>query len=239
MPWRPSAIDWLSLKTAQDYMDAINALLRSNPVVSGSLTRPTGYQDPTALHREMHAVTQKELTKILKNIDAYTDSQQIQETLMNRVTEWLIFEHYLYQLTRCGPQPAKCEIYEVQVWRPASFYVVKENEIFDWKWGSPQRDFYEVMSAGWRHPAIVVGVNKIGLHWMVPCSHSLGQDAVEIRLKSGDRSYAKCNFLFKASWIMLCGDLDATDREGLKVTNDDFTKIRNQILNLLEQRRLP
>jgi len=237
MPWRPPAIDWLSLRTVQDYEDAISTLLSSNPVVNGSLARPMGYQGPAALYQAMKVVTEKGLPEILSVLgDEYADSQRIQEALMDKITKRLVLKHYLYQLTQCGPQPADCKIHAAQVWRPASFYVVRGGKIFDWERGSPQQDFYDDgITTGRRHPAIVTAVIKVGLYWMVPCSHSKASStvAVKVRLKPDDEGYAICRLSFKASWLMLCGDAGAIERGELRVTNTDFAAIRKKISELL------
>lgn len=234
MAWIPPAIDWLDLRTNQDLKGALEALVNSNLVVRGSVHRPTGYRNQMALYQALNAFAQRELANIVSNFDAYAGSQDVQKHLMAQITKKLIREHYVYQLTQCGPQPASCKIYRAQVWRPASYYIVKGNTVFDWE--SAQTDFYEQDVAGRRHPAIVTAVSQFGVYWLVPCSHSRGGGSVKIMLGSGDEGYAVCRFSFRASWFMLCGDPNAIDRHGLRVTDQDFAGIQLKLRGLLRQR---
>lgn len=237
MAWIAPGIDWLGLRTREDLMGAIRALVKSNPVVQGSVHRPTAYRDQTTLYQAVNAVAEGELAKALRDRQPYARSQEIQRQLMSEITRKLIREHRSYQLTQYGSQPATCKIYRAQVWWPASFYIVRGVSIFDSR--SAQTDFYETDIAGKRHPAIVTAITKSGLYWMVPCSHSGGGGTVKVILRAGDQGYAKCGFTFLASWTMLCGDPHAPDWEGRRVTAGELVDILRKIREVVRSRRQP
>jgi hypothetical protein len=222
MMWAPQKIDWLALGDEQEFERAIEELLSSNPVVSGTLTRPTGHKGLRELYSEVSFVAQRELEKALLNPGAYHSSGLVQTAVVDGVNKHLIISHYLFLLFRCRPKPAYCPISSGQVWFPASYLIIKGREVFDWKTGTPLRAFYDpVTTLKGRRPSITLSADKDGLYTMVPVSHVGGSTSVKVDLGRG-RVYACCFFVYRASWVMLLGDRGASNFAGLRLGHSEF-----------------
>ena len=226
MTWEPDLIDWLGLRSLRDYERAIAEFLNSNPVLNGQQVRPTTHRDLRSLFNAASSEAQQVLALALNNFRGRT-SRLIQEKMVNDVTKYLILQHYEFKRDFGRPRPARCLIQEGQVWFPASYYLVYKNTVFDWERGNPQRDFYEPLGRGSRHPAVVASEREDGRFVLVPLTHTAGDTKVD--LGSGNSGFAKHSFPFVASWNMLEGDSNARSTANLRVTSADLARIKGKI----------
>lgn len=235
MTWKPQTIDWLALGDEKEFERAIEELLSSNPVLGGAIIRPTGHKSLRELYDEVSLVAQRELGKALLNTGAYRSSGVVHMTVVDGVNKHLIISHYLFLLLRCRPKPAFCPIFPGQVWHPASYLIVRGREVFDWKTGAPLWAFYDPLTTfKERRPCIALSIDEDGLYSMIPCTHSTGGKSVEVNMGRGI-GYARCSFIFRASWAMLRGDKGASNVAGLRLRSSDFT----EILKLTKRRGSP
>jgi hypothetical protein len=226
MTWQPDLIDWLGLRSLLDYRGAIAEFLNSNPVLNGTLTRPTTHPNLAGLFEACSSETQRVLELALNNYRERT-SRQIQEKMVNDVTKYLILQHYQFKRDFGRPRPARCSIAEGQVWFPASYYLIRKNTVFDWERGNPQRDFYQSFGVGSRHPTIVVSERRDGRYVLVPLTHSSGD--LQIDFGNGRCRFAKHSFPCVASWNMLEGDGAARASGNWRITSADMARLKKKI----------
>jgi hypothetical protein len=245
MIWEPDEIDWLALNSTE-CESALSDLFNSNPVINGSLSRPTLHAGGRALYNSAYRNAITELRRAFANPDAYPTSQPVHHVILDGITKLMIVLHYQFMLRSCRPKPSFCPISESQIWFPASYFVVRANwellnttnnaplpddaarrtTIFDWKRGKPQREFYDESIA--RHPVVVTCARTDGLYWIVPLTHSPGGVRVDTASRDKTQQYAKESFPVLVSWAMLHGDRRAFNSEGLRVRTSEFSIIRDK-----------
>lgn len=233
MTWKADEIDWLSLENEKEFERAITELLSSNPVLNGRVSRPTSHANLRELTRDVGLVVQRELGRGLRNPHAYESSYLLQQVIVDSVNKYLIIRHYTFMLLQCRPKPPYCPISPGQVWFPASYFIVKGRDVFDWKYRNPTHAFYDSSEVKGRRPVITLRADNDNLYTMVPCSHSKSGTSVRIDLGDGN-TFVSCYFVFRASWVMLYGDRNAANHKGLRVKSSDFEILQLMIKDSLK-----
>lgn len=244
MTWNPDRIDWLALNKGE-YTQALAELLSSNPALNRTLIRPTLHGDLGALYRSAASVAQEELKFALDNAGynkAFQSSGEVQEALVNGVTKYLMSEHYNFALRL--PKPVPSRIFEMQIWFPATYYVVRRClgkrfyrylTFLGWEDGIPQRDFYGGEVQGSRHPAVVIQERTDGTFWMIPLSHSPRGALIDLGDNAKRRRFAQYNFPFVVSGAMLERDSNAHNVKRVRIRTADFSTIKQKSMRYIER----